>query len=136
MCVSHNGYYNSKVYYSCSIYGDAFTNWIEAPGDTTDAPVIFSVFNRLYQMMHGIDDGIYIRYNSGNYDEGWLWTSWKRLPGLTTSTPAMGFTGNKLCLMHRGIYNGIYQACSSNGWNLSNWQQTDGLTTDAPVMTY
>ena len=86
--------------------------------------------------MHGIDDGIYIRYNSGNYDEGWLWTSWKRLPGLTTSTPAMGFTGNKLCLMHRGIYNGIYQACSSNGWNLSNWQQTDGLTTDAPVMTY
>jgi hypothetical protein len=136
LCASHTGLNTTKTYFSCSVYGDKFTNWIEATGDTTSAPVIFSAFNRLYQMIHGIDSGIYIRYTLGNYDQSWSWTPWKRLGGLTTSTPAMAFTGTSLCLMHRGTNNGIYQTCSNDGWNFPGWQQTDGWTIDAPVMAF
>jgi len=136
LCASHTGLTTTKTYFSCSVYGDKFTNWIEATGDTTSAPVIFSAFNRLYQMIHGIDSGIYIRYTLGNFDQSWSWTPWKRLAGLTNSTPAMAFTGTSLCLMHRGTYNAMYQTCSNDGWNFPGWQQIDGWTIDAPVMAF
>ena len=84
-----------------------WTGWSEVPGGglTRDAPAAVAYGDRLYLIVRGTNDHIFV-----NRLDGTTWTGWSEVPGggLTLSGPAAAVYRDRLYLIVRGTNDHIF----------------------------
>jgi len=110
----------------------AFGGWLRIPGLTPSKPALVSTPDcRLFLVVRGADDRIYLNVFSGS-----TWSGWRTIPGSTVDSPAIALLGNVLHIIVRGkspttysLYHGRFDT-SSNTW--LGWTLMSGSTPSAP----
>jgi hypothetical protein len=105
----------------------SWSQWVKLPGLTTDTAALAENRDKLFILVRGNDNGLWlssIRIPTGEF------LGWQNLPGTTPSRPAISINtkNSKLYIVVRGMDNGIY----FRELNSSNWVKIPGSTIDAP----